>query len=286
MKQNKYAVIGSPVMHSLSPVIHGELYKIYDINNCIYEKTEVTKASIFAFTENLQKNNICGFNITMPLKDAIIPYLHQTENNFSINTVVVKEGKLYGYSTDTQGFLAGLSLIYGDGDGCTTNITIENKGENTSIDNKNICIIGAGAVAQMFVREFTGATHISIVNRTFNNAKALEIRENITAYPNFSLELSNCDLLINTTPLGMVGKENFTSFSFLDKLPKTAIVYDLLYKPSNTDLILESKKRGLTTQNGEDMLIWQAFYAFKKFFGIMPNYKDYLHIKGILSKYN
>jgi shikimate dehydrogenase len=87
---------------------------------------------------------------------------------------------------------------------------------------------------------------------------------------------AECDVLINTTPLGMRGiNEDFADLSFIKLLPRGAVVCDLIYDPPQTALLAEAKKNGLQTMNGLPMLVFQAFYAFGKFFGILPGKSDY-----------
>jgi shikimate dehydrogenase len=104
-----YFVIGKPIRHSLSPDIHNALYDIYGMAGCRYSRLEVDAESLPCFIEYVNKNDVGGFNVTMPLKNKIGAYLDRDFSNGSVNTVIKKEdGRLYGYSTDARGFFAAL----------------------------------------------------------------------------------------------------------------------------------------------------------------------------------
>ena len=265
----KYCVIGYPIAHSLSPVIHNALYEMYGLD-CQYTAYPVDHQSLDSFVGQIHSRGICGFNITMPLKQDILSHLdfvaHDAQD--SINTVVVDHGKLCGYSTDAQGFYASLRSLGAD------------------YSDKNVVFIGAGAVTSLLCMDAASkqAKSIAVVNRT--PCKAQKIAESCHAkaagldrIQDFMLQ---CDLLVNTTPLGMSGTgHNFENLDFIDLLPTCATVCDLIYSPPETDFLMKARTRGLQTMNGLGMLIWQAFYAFEKFCGILPTPQDY---QTILSK--
>ena len=261
--RKKYCVIGSPISHSLSPAIHNTLYEIYGLD-CSYGKRQVTPATLSSFLQSLSQENINGFNITMPLKQEIIPHLSflSPEATDGVNTVVVKDDKLYGYSTDAQGFYASLRQIGADYKGA------------------DIVLIGAGAVTKLLCDDAAkkGAESIVLLNRTIEKAKkiAMECHTGFDSLSNIEHYMDRCTLLINTTPLGMSGTtENFPDFDFISLLPENACVCDLIYSPPLTEFLAHANARGLKTMNGLGMLIWQAFFAFEKWFGILPTEKDY-----------
>lgn len=258
-----YCVIGSPIAHSLSPLIHNTLYKIYGLD-CEYGKRLVTPERLEAFLASVPEEKIAGFNITMPLKQEIIPCLSfiSPEANESVNTISVRADGLYGYSTDAQGFYASLRRLGMD------------------YKNNSVVFIGAGAVTRLLCADAAekGAKSIVIANRTIE--KAEQIARTVNAVPDSIAQIKNhmasCDLLINTTPLGMRGTaQNFESFDFLKHLPGHAAVCDLIYAPTQTSLLVHAAALGLKTMNGLGMLIYQAFYSFEKWFDIMPSHADY-----------
>lgn len=258
-----YCVIGSPIAHSLSPVIHNTLYARHRLN-CAYGKECVETNTLKNFIAALPERHILGFNITMPLKQAILPYLCyiSAEAQEGANTVVVRPDGLYGYSTDAQGFLTALRNIGADYAGA------------------NIVFIGAGTVTRLLAYDAVknGARGIAIVNRTPQKAKkiAREINAAHGSLADISQHLKSCDLLINTTPLGMSGTgHDFEDLSFLRLLPSHATVCDLIYSPEQTLFLKYADMICLKTMNGLGMLIWQAFFSFEKWFQILPDKDDY-----------
>ena len=270
--QKKYCVIGSPIAHSLSPVIHNTLYEIYGLD-CSYGKRLVTPDTLESFLRAVSNEGISGFNITMPLKQDILPYLCEVSPGAeeSVNTVAVRSGKLYGYSTDARGFCASLRQI------------------GMEYGGMNIVFIGAGAVTRLLCKDAAqkSAKSIAIVNRTVE--KAQKIARFTNAVPdsldNISRYMKDCDLLVNTTPLGMSGTDcDFRSLDFLGLLPGRAAVCDLIYSPAQTSLLKAASARGLKTMNGLGMLIWQAFYSFEKWFGVMPSEADYAAVSSKITE--
>ncbi|MEG1991548.1 MAG: shikimate dehydrogenase [Christensenella sp.] len=266
MVHKNYCVIGSPVAHSLSPVIHNTLYKIYGIDSS-YAKHQVTADTLLAFIHSAHTENIAGFNVTMPLKKAILPYLKYVspEARSSVNTVSVKPDGLYGYSTDAQGFYAALQNI------------------GKTYKDTEIVFIGAGAVTRLLVHDAArkGAKKITLLNRTIEHAQKLAQEVNAAAdlLSNIELYTKNCDLLINTTPLGMSGSQyDFASLDFINTLPKYATVCDLIYSPARTTLLARAHSCGLTVMNGLPMLIRQAFLSFEKWFDILPAESAYTKV--------
>lgn len=258
-----YCVIGSPIAHSLSPVIHNTLYARYGLN-CAYGKELVETDTLKNFIAALPERHISGFNVTMPLKQEILPYLYHisAEAQEGANTIVVRPDGLYGYSTDAQGFLTALR-----------NIGVDYTGAN-------IVFIGAGTVTKLLACDAVenGARSIAIVNRTPQKAKKIAQQINAAhgSLTDISQHLRNCDLLINTTPLGMNGTgHDFEDLSFLKLLPSHATVCDLIYSPEQTLFLKYAGRNGLKTMNGLGMLIWQAFFSFEKWFRILPDQDDY-----------
>ena len=252
----QYKVIGYPARHSLSPTIHNTLYKIYDIPGK-YTFSEIEPSELKVFVDRV-KNELCGMNVTMPFKNEIIKYLDVNHAKYSVNTVKILNGRLIGHSTDEFGFTAALNET-----GC-------------DIKNKKIVFLGAGAVtkALSFHIKNCGAD-VCILNRTIEKARELATQFKIK-YGEFLNEefLSEADVIVNATPLGMINGKNFEDFSFLDILKKDTIVFDLNYSKKQTELEKNAEKRGLYAINGLSMLIWQAFGSFDIFFGIKPTVKD------------
>lgn len=257
----KLAVIGDPISHSLSPLVHGAALDLLGVPYR-YEKIQVKKGGLEKFLDYVKREKIDGFNLTMPHKTDIIQYLDRIDSEAelfgSVNTVKVKDGKLLGYNTDGDGYLRSL------------------KTKERQFSGSKAVILGAGGVVQTLALKAAneGAAEIRILNRTAEKAEetAKKVRQK-TGVSVFAGRLSNaeiseactdCDILINATPLGMHGVDaDFEDLSFLECLPKSALVSDLIYNPSKTRLLQKAEETGLSAVNGLRMLIFQALIADK-----------------------
>ena len=251
----KIAVIGHPIAHSRSPQIHGAALDSINVEYK-YEKHDVKKEDLESFLE-YAKSNLDGFNLTMPLKVDVLPYLEgiseEAEKFRSVNTVKVKDGKLYGYNTDSDGYIQSL----------------KNKGGNPS--QKRIVILGAGGVVRTIAKKLVecNAESVVILNRTIEKAEEIvkyigseKVESGEFLIENITANCKSADVLINATPLGMEGNDgDFEDTSFLQALPDYAIVSDLIYAPPKTKLLKDAEKLGLKIMNGLDMLIFQAIIA-------------------------
>ena len=249
-------VIGDPICHSLSPVLHStvleELGTPYE-----YSAVQVKKGELKNYLSSAIQNGVLGFNLTMPHKTDIIPLLDFIDPEVlvlgSVNTVKIENGELFGINTDGKGFIKAL----------------ENTG--TLPQGKKIVILGAGGVSETIAQTLSlaGAKKITVLNRTRDKAKAIckKIRKTRTAdmelnSKNLRKAAKKCHIFINCTPLGMHGTDNdFEDLSFLEALPKGALVYDLIYNPEETNLLKKARELGCQTLNGLDMLIFQGLIA-------------------------
>ena len=273
----KAAVIGNPIEHSKSPLIHNYWLKKLDIEGS-YEAIKADNEKDFeSVVERLIEKEYCGFNITVPYKLKAHKLAHKKidypkcpyhENLMASNTIKInKKGELHSYNTDYFGFAA--SLIQ-------NNIFINKI--------KNIVILGAGGAARSIVfgllsDELKAKTKITILNRSETRAKNLlddlqidgapKDRDlEIQYYPinDFVRRTKDCDLLINTTTLGMDGG-NENSIINLHNSKKNMLVYDIIYNPIETPLLKAAKELDLKTLNGLSMLINQAAAAFEIIYG-------------------
>lgn len=259
------AVIGDPIEHSLSPNVHTAALDAIGIG-CCYKKIRVKKGGLKEFIAYAKENNIIGFNLTMPHKVDVLPFLSYMDIDAkrfnSVNTVKFMPDGLYGYNTDGEGYCRSLNAV------------------KRSFCGSNVIILGSGGVVRTLALKaaFEGAKHIAIFNRTIKKAENIAdmvckaSSSNISAFEfdiNKLLPLcAECDILINATPLGMNGiKENFADLSFLNSLPDTALVSDLIYNPTETKLLKTAAGIGLDTLNGLGMLIYQALIADKIYTG-------------------
>ena len=268
-------VIGKPIKHSLSPLIHNYWIKKYQLG-LEYKKMEVEKESLSSLIENLREGKITGLNITLPYKKEIIPYLdnvsHSAKDIGAINTVFIRGNKVYGENTDGIGFTRALE-----------------KKTKFNFSNKSIYILGAGGASYGIISELIGKNveKIYVTNRTKQKTIQL-IKHFKTKNKEIKLEFvewkdlapnSDVDLIINTTSFGM--KDNECIKINMNNLRDTLIFVDIIYSPKETELLKLFKKEGFVCMNGLNMLIEQAAVSFELWFNISLNNKDIEEVKKI-----
>ena len=251
----KLNVIGDPIEHSKSPEVHGSILNILKIPY-EYEKVKVKKNELDKYIENAIKNNVTGFNLTMPHKVDIIPYLDGIDSEAelfgAVNTVKIKDNKLYGYNTDANGFITSLNL-----------------GQNGfNVKGRKIIILGAGGVVSTLALKFSQLEASKIIMRVMSAQdngsinKVTSLKFDSSNSKNVKNYLDDCDMIINATPLGMSGiSYDYTDLSFLDKLNNEALAVDLIYNPEKTAFLKYAEKNGNKIMNGYGMLICQAILA-------------------------
>lgn len=280
IKTNIAGVVGDPISHSLSPRLHGYWLKKYHMDDQYnakgqynehygqYNAFHVTADELGDFLKNLKKNGIKGVNLTVPHKEAALPYMDiidETARNISaVNTVYFDDdGKLIGANTDGIGFLKHLKQSV----------------KNWTSENKSAMLIGAGGAARAIAVSLLddGIGEIRLCNRTQQRAENLagqlaDNRVKIIPWQDREKSLKGTDLLINTTILGMTGQAEL--ILKLDHLDKAAIVYDIVYNPLQTKLLSDANQQGNKTVDGLGMLLHQAVPGFKAWFGIEPEIDD------------
>ena len=257
--KDKLCVIGQPVEHSKSPAIQNAMLTALGLNPC-YGRTEVGRGELPAFLERAKSEGMWGFNATMPHKEDLIPLLDEVDEAAlaagSVNTVCIKGGKLYGYSTDGPGFLAALKAELG----------VDPAG-------LSVTLLGAGGAAKAVSAALlqAGAKELFVCNRTMERAAELCCRDPMHMIPvwfdreGLSRLTARSELLVNCTSLGMTGE--FESLDFVDALPREAAVCDLVYEPAQTALLRRARALGHPAMNGLNMLIYQAIFALEHFLG-------------------
>lgn len=258
---NNYFVIGNPIVHSLSPVIHNHWFRKYNIEGH-YEKKKLEEDDLKNFTNDIRNNkNINGANITVPFKKKIINFLDElssaAQTTQSVNTIVKKNGKIIGYNTDVSAF----------------NETIKNYIKN-KFDNKslNSLIIGAGGVTSSVISSLVNLNKINntlyIMNRTKKKAEDL-VLSGLTSSSKRPKVLDwgdipqNLDIVINTTSVGLVKDESLNLDFSNYKGTNNTLFYDLIYNPKETNFLTDAKKRGNQIKNGKMMFLLQAKHAFR-----------------------
>ena len=257
----KACIIGWPVKHSRSPIIHNYWLQQLSIPGS-YEQAEVHPDQFSTFVKNLSGNGFIGANVTVPHKEAAITLGERVSPAAraigAVNTLWIKSGELYADNTDSQGFLD------------------HNDDVSPSWDKRlgHAVVLGAGGAARAIIHGLLlrGAGRISLVNRTRGRADALAARfgSKVATSPQDTLSslLTSADFLVNTTSLGMSGRPNLDID--LANLPTHAVVADIVYVPLETALLAQARKRGLQTVDGLGMLLHQATHGFKQWFGVRP----------------
>ncbi|SRR5690554_719696 len=263
-----YGIFGYPVGHSLSPLLQNEAFKALGING-VYLPFEVKPGALEGAAHALRCLGMAGVNITIPHKEAIIPFLDAVEGDAAltgtVNTVLHRDGKLIGYSTDGEGFLLSLRREAG----------IEPRG-------KNIVLLGAGGAARAVAFRLAqeGAGSLYLVNRSKERAEAL--REDLQARLGFTAaccgfsdpELheaaANADLVINATSLGMYPAAGEAPPFPLERCPTGCLICDLVYRPRETLWLKKARERGLPVLGGLGMLIYQGMLSCQIWTGRMP----------------
>ncbi len=256
----KLCVIGDPVTHSKSPLLHNAMCQALGLDY-IYLCQPVKPEGLADFLQAAKALGYAGFNATMPFKELLLPYLDEldplAEKVGAVNTVCIKDGKLYGHNTDCPGYVAAL----------------------LSADflprGKRILLLGAGGAAKAVAVGLAdaGAAEIVVANRTREKAQAVAAlipgQGRVVFWDREVLasEASRCDLIVNATSLGMVGQGEFHDLFFLSALPKGALVSDLIYHPAQTRFLKTARELGYKTVNGLPLLMHQAAMALEHFTG-------------------
>lgn len=252
-------VIGDPVLHSKSPVLHGAMLSALGLE-AAYDARVVRRGELPDYLRWARDHGVAGFNATMPHKEDLLPLLDGIDPaarlTGAVNTVCLREGAWVGFNTDGAGALSALGEVLGfDPAGST------------------VTLLGAGGAAKAVALALAqaGAERVQVCNRTLERAGELCARHpRLTPAPfdpdTLERLCRGADLLVNCTSLGMEGcPRQFEGFSFLDALPPHGAVFDLIYHPAETELLAQARRRGLRAMNGLPMLVWQAVLALEHF---------------------
>lgn len=255
-------VMGWPVAHSRSPAIHNHWIRHHGLNGS-YVLLPVQPDRLVDAVRGLRALGFAGCNLTIPHKVAAMPLMDRIDplaaRIGAINTIVVEpDGTLAGYNNDAYGFIQSLLDAQPD----------------WRADAGPVTVLGAGGAARAILVALAerGAKEIRLCNRSLDKAQALasEFGAPIRAYPWDQREevLDGAALLVNSTSLGMKGQDPL--HLSLDRLPKQALVCDVIYVPLETPLLAAARARGNATVNGLGMLLNQARPAFARWFGVTP----------------
>lgn len=254
-------VIGDPVLHSKSPVIHGAMLAALGLD-IDYTAHVVRRGELPQYLAWAEENGVTGFNATMPHKEDLLPLLDEIDPAAkavgAVNTVCLRNGKWVGFNTDGGGAVSALRDGLGiDPAGLT------------------VTLLGAGGAAKAVALALSqaGAERVFVCNRTLARARELCAHAPLGRLSPAGFDMGTLrrmaeqsQLLVNCTNLGMEGcPHQFEGFSFLDALPPDAGVLDLIYHPAETELLAHARRRGLRTLNGLPMLVNQAVLALEHF---------------------
>jgi shikimate dehydrogenase len=257
-------LIGDPVEHTMSPVMHNTAFKKLGLDY-IYLPFRVSPEQLPQAVAGLKALNVRGFNVTIPHKVSVIPLLDGldpvAERIGAVNTVVNDSGELRGYNTDASGFMRALL------------------GRGVRPKDKNVVILGAGGAARAIAYILTEkGAHLTILNRKLELDWAENIRELILE--DFGREvrvlellprklgaaLEGADILVNATSVGMSPASGRSPVP-ARLLCRRLVVFDIVYNPLMTRLLREARAAGARIIGGVDMLAWQGALAFEKWTG-------------------
>jgi shikimate dehydrogenase len=254
-------IIGYPIGHSISPVFQQAALDNLNIR-AEYRAYEVDAAEVGAFVDSLRSEAVSGINVTVPHKEAVMPFLDEIDEwaaeAGAVNTIVNRSGRLAGYNTDGYGFLRAL----------------RESGEFEPA-GKTALILGAGGSARGVVQALLRADigSLAIANRTFSRAQTLADLAETRGVPAQAMPLPSpeaaatagaADLIVNCTSLGMRhGPDEEASPLSVQEIPATALVYDLVYNPMLTPLLRAAERAGAKTLGGISMLVYQGAASFE-----------------------
>ncbi len=257
----KACVIGFPIKHSRSPLIHGHWLSRLGIEGT-YERIEVPPDSLATFLGDLSHNGYAGCNITLPHKERAAALVDHVDDrgtrSGSVNTVYIRDNQTWATSTDGEGFVENINWVVPE----------------FVFAGKTVTVVGAGGSARAIVDELLrrDAKNVILANRTLERASVIAavFGERVLAVPlpAISQYLQRTDLLVNTTSAGIVDQQSLDIP--LEQLPQHAIVTDINYVPLVTPFLQQAISQGLPIVPGLGMLLHQAVKGFELWFGKRP----------------
>ena len=264
----KACVIGWPISHSRSPLIHGYWLNKYGIDGS-YSRQPVEPTSLPEFIAGLDSAGFSGCNVTIPHKEAVFDLVKRadetTERLGAVNTVYLSQGEVLGTNTDGEGFINSL----------------RQEVPALKLTGTRTVVLGAGGASLAVVNAILeqGAEEVVVANRTRAKAEQLRNRFGARVVPigwhEIPDRLAACSLLVNTTSLGMTGQPELDID--LSWLSPDTIVTDIVYTPLRTKLLEQAAMRGNIVVEGLGMLLHQAVRGFSLWFGVTPQVTDELY---------
>ena len=253
---NRFALIGHPLGHSMSPLIHEKLFALSGLADASYELIDIAPENIADSREILE--GLRGLNVTIPHKQAVISLVDELAESAqrynSVNCISNMNGRLTGYNTDCDGFLRSAELLPIGG---------------------NVAILGCGGVGRMIAIETAlhgGSITLAVIPQDIKNAQLL-MAEILAKCSGASVRIADIsgldgsfDLLINATPVGMYPKTEACAVS--DRVIENSLsVFDVIYNPTETLLMKKARAMGKTAVGGASMLVYQAVKAHEIWYG-------------------
>ena len=260
--KKKFGIIGRPIKHSLSPVLHNYWFKKYGLN-ASYTTIEAEDKDLENVIKKIRENELTGINVTLPFKQKIInqtdKIINDAELTGSVNTILLDNDKIIGENTDVFGLQAAYLKEIDD---CAF---------------KNTLVIGAGGVSPSVILSLqkSGVKKIFVTNRTSEKCIFLKKKFNflnILPWENLKDEIKNFDIIINATSLGLKDGDDF-NFNF-SNTKKELIYIDTIYNPLETKTYKFLKEEGKKVFNGLDMFIYQGQKSFYLWNKINPEIDD------------
>jgi shikimate dehydrogenase len=250
-KTSLYAVLGNPVSHSLSPVMHNSAFAQTGYNG-VYLAFKVKEENLASAINGIRALGIKGASITIPHKVEVMNSLDTIDEKAlkigAVNTIVNRDGKLSGYNTDCLGAVNALL-------------------EKTVIKDKNVVILGSGGAARATGYGIVSAGgNLSILGVLKDEAENLANDLGVNYYHPSELKNIDCGILINATPVGMTPHTKAMPVRRED-LDKDMVVMDIVYNPIKTALLKEAENIGCVTVNGASMFVYQGVAQFEMWTG-------------------
>ncbi len=241
-----FGVIGHPISHSLSPIIHNWGFKLYNLPY-VYFKWDIDPCKLPEFIVAVDTLHIGGFSVTIPFKEKIIPYMDEVSDEATsvgaVNLVYLDGNKIIGHNTDVDGFLTPI--------------------KDTSIDSALILGCGGAALACISGLKKNKVESIIVAGRNKDKLNKIKKRFNVDVIDWDFRDKPKADLLVNCTPIGMSSYKDENPYPDKESLSRFQLVYDVVYNPLETRLIKDAKKLGIKVIPGIYMFIYQALFQFQ-----------------------
>lgn len=265
-------LLGNPVGHSLSPLMHNQTFAQMGLN-CVYLPFLVPPDNLAGAIDGIRSLNLRGVNVTIPFKEAVIPYLDELSDAAAecgaVNVIKNERGRLIGYNTDGMGFIAALQE------------------EQVEVSGSRVLFIGAGGAARSLAAALKreGASLIQLLDMDYNRAQSLaafiegqkncSVQSAVMNEANFNKMSAQADIIINCSPVGMHPGIDASPVQNLDAVEANTVLCDIIYNPPETRLLNLGAARGLKTINGLSMFVHQGALTLEILLGINPD-REYM----------